>query len=200
MLSEWENGLQQIEIIDFKTASGTACSFRSRSMPRRPARTREFDTAVLRYNYQSLVSPPSVFDYDMNTRQATLVKQTEVPGGFDTDELHVGARVRHRGRRHQDSDLARLSQAGHDATARRRCCFTATARTAFSVAPTFSSSRLPLLDRGVVYAIAHIRGGGELGEPWRDAGRMMNKMNTFTDFIASAEHLIAQKYTSRIGW
>ena len=65
-----------------------------------------------------------------------------------------------------------------------------------SVPPTFASSRLPLLDRGVVYAIAHIRGGGELGEPWRDAGRMMNKINTFTDFIASADHLVAQKYTS----
>jgi oligopeptidase B len=66
-----------------------------------------------------------------------------------------------------------------------------------SVAPTFSPSRLALLDRGVVYAIAHIRGGGELGEPWRDAGRMMNKINTFTDFIASAEYLIAQKYASK---
>ena len=65
-----------------------------------------------------------------------------------------------------------------------------------SVPPAFSASRLALLDRGVVYAIAHIRGGGELGEPWRDAGRMMNKINTFTDFIASAEHLIAQGYTS----
>jgi oligopeptidase B len=66
----------------------------------------------------------------------------------------------------------------------------------YSIDPTFSSNRLSLLDRGVVFAIAHIRGGGELGEPWRDAGRMMNKRNTFTDFIASAEHMIKQKYTS----
>jgi oligopeptidase B len=65
-----------------------------------------------------------------------------------------------------------------------------------SIPPTFSSNRLPLLDRGVIYAIASIRGGGELGEPWRDAGRMMNKITTFTDFIASAEYLIAEKYTA----
>jgi oligopeptidase B len=64
------------------------------------------------------------------------------------------------------------------------------------VSPTFSASRLPLLDRGVVYAIAHVRGGGELGEPWRDAGRMMKKQNTFDDFIACAEHLVSQKFTS----
>jgi oligopeptidase B len=64
------------------------------------------------------------------------------------------------------------------------------------VSPTFSASRLPLLDRGVVYAIAHVRGGGELGEPWREAGRMMKKQNTFDDFIACAEHLVAQKFTS----
>jgi len=66
-----------------------------------------------------------------------------------------------------------------------------------SVSPTFSSSRLPLLNRGVVYAIAHIRGGGEMGEPWREAGRMMNKINTFTDFIACGEHLVKNKYTSK---
>src|SRR5262249_9130743 len=66
-----------------------------------------------------------------------------------------------------------------------------------SISPTFSSARLPLLDRGVIYVIAHIRGGGELGEEWREAGRMMKKMKPFSDFIASAEHLIAEKYTSK---
>src|SRR5437899_11278527 len=67
----------------------------------------------------------------------------------------------------------------------------------FSIPPSFSAGRLALLDRGVVFVIAHIRGGGELGEPWRDAGRMMNKINTFTDFIASAEYLVNNKYTSK---
>src|SRR5207237_8117338 len=65
------------------------------------------------------------------------------------------------------------------------------------ISPTFSAGRLALLDRGVIYVIAHIRGGGELGEPWREAGRMMKKMNTFTDFMACAEHMVKQKYTSR---
>src|SRR5205814_1471502 len=66
-----------------------------------------------------------------------------------------------------------------------------------SIPPSFSAARLALLDRGVIFVIAHIRGGGELGEPWRDAGRMMNKINTFTDFIACGEHLIKNKYTSK---
>ncbi len=196
VLSEWENGLQQIEVIDFKTNKRHSIAFPEPVYAAGLSNNHEFNTTVLRYNYQSLTTPSSVFDYDMNTRQATLMKQTEVPGGFDKAKYKAervfataadGTNIRMSVVFRKDVKLdgsAPLLLYGYGSYG-------------ISISPTFSASRLTLLDRGVIYVIGHIRGGGELGEPWRDAGRMMNKMNTFTDFIACAEHLINNKYTSK---
>lgn len=194
-LSEWENGLQQIEIIDFKTSKRHRVEFPEPVYAAGLSANREFNTTVMRYGYQSLVSPSSVFDYDMNTRKATLMKQTEVPGGFDkanykservfataADGTKIPMSVVYRRNVKLDGSAPMLLYGYGSYGA--------------SISPGFSASRLTLLDRGVVYVIAHIRGGGEMGEPWREAGRMMKKMNTFTDFIACAEHLTKQKYTS----
>ncbi|HVS81524.1 MAG TPA: S9 family peptidase [Pyrinomonadaceae bacterium] len=195
VLSEWENGLQQIEIIDFKTNKRHRVEFPEPVYSAGLSANREFKTTVLRYNYQSLVTPSSVFDYDMNTRKATLMKQTEVPGGFDkanykservfataADGTKIPMSVVYRRSVKLDGSAPMLLY-GYGSYG-------------IPIPPSFSASRLALLDRGVVYVIGHIRGGGEMGEPWRDAGRMMTKMNTFTDFIACAEHLTKQKYTS----
>jgi oligopeptidase B len=195
-LSEWENGLQQIEIVNFKDSSRHRIAFPEPVYAAGLAANREFNASVLRYNYQSLTTPSSVFDYDMSTRKATLLKQQEVPGGFDkanyktervfataADGTKIPMSVVYRRSVKLDGS-APLLLYGYGSYG-------------ISIPPTFSASRLALLDRGVVYAIAHIRGGGELGEPWREAGRMMNKINTFTDFIACAEHLVNNKYTSK---
>jgi oligopeptidase B len=195
-LSEWENGLQQIEIIDLKTNKRHRVEFPEPVYAAGLNNNREFKTTVLRYGYQSLVTPSSVFDYDMNTRKATLMKQTEVPGGFDkanykserlfataSDGTQIPMSVVYRRNVKRDGSAPMLLY-GYGSYG-------------VSIPPSFSASRLALLDRGVVYVIAHIRGGGELGEPWRDAGRMMNKINTFTDFIVCAEHLVNSKYTSK---
>jgi oligopeptidase B len=137
-----------------------------------------------------------VFDYDMDKRQSALLKETEVPGGFDrknyqSERIFATAKdgtripislVYRRGMKRDGSHPALLYAYGSYGA---------------SMSANFSSNRLALLDRGFVYAIAHIRGGSELGKKWHDDGRMMKKMNTFTDFIASAEHLIAEKYTSK---
>jgi oligopeptidase B len=195
VLSEWEKGLERIEVFDLRTNKVSRVEFPEPVYSAALAQNREFDTSVIRYNYQSLVTPTSVFDYDMNTRKATLLKETEVPGGFDkknyrSERLFASAKdgtkiplsVVYR----KDTKLdgsAPLLLYGYGSYG-------------YSIAPTFSSSRLSLLDRGVVYVIAHIRGGGELGEEWREDGRMMKKMNTFTDFIDSAEYLVKGKYTS----
>jgi oligopeptidase B len=195
VLAEWENGLQHLEIIDFKTNKRHRVEFPEPVYSTGVGPNREFNTTVLRYGYQSLVTPFSVFDYDMNTRKATLMKQTEVPGGFDkanykservfataSDGTKIPMSVVYRRNVKLDGSAPMLLY-GYGSYG-------------ISIPPSFSASRLALLDRGVVYVIAHIRGGGELGEPWRDAGRMMSKINTFTDFIACAEHLTKQKYTS----
>jgi oligopeptidase B len=195
VLSEWEKGLENIEILDFRTNKTTRVSFPEPVYSASVAQNREFDSKVLRYNYQSLVTPSSVFDYDMNTHKATLLKETEVPGGFDKknykserlfatakDGTKIPLSVVYRKETKLDGS-APLLLYGYGSYG-------------YSIAPTFSSNRLSLLDRGVVYVISHIRGGGELGEEWREAGRMMKKINTFTDFIDSAEYLVKGKYTS----
>jgi oligopeptidase B len=195
VLSEWENGLQQIEIIDFKTNKRQRIKFPEPVYAAGLSTNREFDTTVLRYNYQSLVTPSSVFDYDMNTSQATLMKQTEVPGGFDKAN-YKSERVFATAGDGTQIPMSVVYKRGVKLDGTAPMLLYAYGSYGIPISPTFSAGRLALLDRGVIYVIAHIRGGGELGEPWREAGRMMKKMNTFTDFIACAEHMVKQKYTS----
>jgi oligopeptidase B len=195
VLSEWQHGLEKIEIFDFKTSKLSSIKFPEPVYSVGVSQNREFNTPVVRYNYQSLVTPSSVFDYNMNTGKSTLLKETEVPGGFDrknykserlfataTDGTKVPLSVVYR-RDTKIDGSAPLLLYGYGSYG-------------YSIPPTFSSSRLALLDRGVIYVIAHIRGGGELGEEWREAGRMMKKMNTFTDFIAAGDYLVKNKYTA----
>ena len=195
VLSEWQDGLQQIEIVNLETRERHRVPFPEPVYSASVGNNYVFGTTTLRYNYQSLVTPPSVFDYDMATRRATLVKQTEVPGGFDRAN-YASERVQATASDGTKVPISIVYRNGTKRDGSAPLLLYGYGSYGVSVPPTFASSRLPLLDRGVVYAIAHIRGGGELGEPWRDAGRMTNKINTFTDFIASAEYLVAQKYTS----
>ena len=195
VLSEWENGLQQIEVIDFKTNKRHRIQFPEPVYAAGLSTNREFDTKVLRYNYQSLVTPSSVFDYDMDTGQATLLKQIEVPGGFDKAN-YKSERVFATASDGMKIPMSVVYKRGVTLDGSAPMLLYAYGSYGIPISPTFSAGRLALLDRGVIYVIAHIRGGGELGEPWRDAGRMMQKMNTFTDFIACAEHMVKNKYTS----
>jgi len=157
---------------------------------------REFETTTLRYHYQSLVTPTSVFDYDVVARTTELRKQTEVLGGYDpaayaTDRLFApapdGTRV--------PVSIVWKKGRGQDGTG--PLLLTGYGAYGIPYPVSFSSNRISLLDRGFAVAIAHIRGGGEMGKPWHDAGRMEHKPNTFTDFIAAADHLVAQGWTSR---
>jgi oligopeptidase B len=161
-----------------------------------PAQNREFQTNVFRFRYQSLVTPESVFDYDMDKKERKLLKRTEVLGGYDparyaSERLHAKAPdgtaipisiVYRRDLKPQGSNPLLLSGYGSYGVPNN---------------PSFSSDRVSLLDRGVVCAIAHVRGGGEMGKKWHDQGRMFAKKNTFSDFIAVAENLINEKWTSR---
>src|SRR5829696_1462301 len=196
VLSEWENGLQQLEVIDLKTDKRHRIKFPEPVYSTGLYTNREFDTSVVRYSYNSLVTPFSIFDYDMNTGKATLLKQREVPGGFDRNN-YTAERVFATASDGTKIPLSIVYRNGVKLDGTAPLLLYGYGSYGYSIPPTFSSNRLSLLDRGVIFAIAHIRGGSEMGEEWRRAGRMMNKMNTFTDFIASAEALIKMKYTSK---
>jgi len=155
----------------------------------------EFVTDHVRFHYESFITPRSVFDYDLHTGEQILRKQQPVLGGYDPSQ-YVSERLYA-----EASDATRVPisivyrrDAPRDASA--PVLLYGYGSYGLSVPVNFSSNRLSLLDRGVMYAIAHVRGGGELGKLWHDAGRMHQKRNTFIDFIAAAEHLIALRYTS----
>lgn len=195
VLSEWEKGLEQIEVHDFKTSKRHRIDFPEPVYSVSLTQNREFTTPVVRYNYESLVTPDSVFEYDMNTRKATLLKEVEVPGGFNKAN-YKSERVFATATDGTKIPMSIVYRVGTKLDGSAPALLYGYGSYGISIAPTFSSNRLSLLDRGAIYVIGHIRGGGELGEEWREQGRMMKKMNTFTDFIASAEHLIKNKYTS----
>ena len=160
-----------------------------------PESNAEFRTPLYRFRYQSLTTPPSVYDYDVATRRLTLLKQTEVLGGYDptryrSERLYATAPD---GARIPISLVARADVPGETPPPMVLAGYGAYG---FPYPVTFSSARLSLLDRGVAFAIAHVRGGGEMGKRWHDSGRMLNKPNTFTDFIAAAERLVQQGRTA----
>ncbi|HEU4869588.1 MAG TPA: S9 family peptidase [Pyrinomonadaceae bacterium] len=196
VLSEWENGLQQLEVLDFKSNKRNRIKFPEPVYSVGLTSNREFNTSVVRYGYNSLVTPYSVFDYDMNTGKTTLLKETEVPGGFARSN-YKSERVFATAADGTKIPMSIVYRNGVKLDGSAPLLLYGYGSYGLSIPPTFSSSRLSLLDRGVIFAIGHIRGGGELGEEWRQAGRMMKKMNTFTDFIACAEALIKNKYTSK---
>jgi oligopeptidase B len=194
---ERENGLPQLTIINFATGEKTRIAYPEPVYTSSAQVNREYKTNKFRYAYQSLVTPGSVFDYDVEKHTSTLLKQTEVPGGYDATKYQserVWATAKD-GVKVPVSIVYRKDMKKADGS---NPIYVYAYGSYGAILPvTFSSTRLSLLDRGVVMAYAHIRGGGDLGKPWHDAGRMMNKMNTFTDFIACTEYLVANKYGAR---
>ena len=195
VLSEFEGGSQKLRIVDLGNNKSHRIEFPDAAYSVSASNNPEFNTAVFRYNYQSLVTPSSVYDYNMETRQSTLLKRTEVPGGFDSAR-YTSERIYAKAADGTRIPISLVYKKGLQRDGRNPMLLYAYGSYGISMWPTFSPARLSLLDRGVDYAIAHIRGGGEMGETWREQGRMMAKRNTFTDFINSAEHLIKEKYTS----
>ena len=196
VLVELENALTQLSVRDLTDRTAHRVAFPEPLFTAFPSANPEFDTTVVRYSYQSFLTPSSVYDYDMSSRQQTLLKQTEVLGGYDKTQYAMerawatasdGVKV--------PVSLVYRRNVARDGTA--PVYLTGYGSYGFPSFVSFSSNRLSLLDRGVVVALAHIRGGGDLGKPWHDEGRMMKKRNTFTDFIAVADFLVAQKYGAR---
>ena len=191
-------GLTTLEVLPFLDNAQLAVA-REISFPE-PAYTaaghvnREFDTTSFRYSYQSLVSPASVYRYDVATGRSTLLKEQEIPGGFDrsrygSERLWITVND---GTRVPVSLVYRKDQFARDSS--NPLYVYGYGSYGYPLPIGFSATRLSLLDRGLVLAYAHIRGGGEMGDVWHDAGKMMAKENTFTDFIEVTEALVKQGY------
>ena len=196
VLLERENGVPQIRVTDFRSGQSHRAKFPEPAYTTFPAANPEWDTSLFRYNYQSLVTPSSVFDYDMDQRDSKLLKQTEVPGGYDPKQ-YQSERIYATAKDGVRIPISLVYKKGIKRDGAAPMHLVGYGSYGFPYPVSFSSNRLVLLDRGMVCAIAHIRGGGEMGKPWHDQGRMMHKKNTFTDFIAAAEYLVAKKYTSK---
>jgi oligopeptidase B len=155
----------------------------------------EFDTNLFRFQYSSLITPRSVFDYDMDARTRELKKQQEVLGGYDPAD-YESERLSAKAPDGKDVPISLVYRKGMKRDGSHPMLLYGYGSYGASMDVFFSSSRVSLLDRGFIFAIAHVRGGGDLGRPWYEDGKFLKKRNTFTDFIACAEHLIAEKYTS----
>jgi oligopeptidase B len=155
----------------------------------------EYNTPIIRYRYSSMITPNSVYEYDLSSRKSTLIKQDEIPSGHDKSKYET-ARVWATARDGVKVPVLLLMKKGTKLDGSAPMLLYAYGSYGISMTPSFSSSRYSLVDRGMIYAIALIRGGGEMGENWRLAGRMFTKMNTFNDFVDSSKWLIENKYTS----
>jgi oligopeptidase B len=185
-----EGGLQQLEIYDLRSGASHRVHFPEVAYTLAPSFNEEFDAKVFRYTYQSFITPPSVYDYDLDTREATLLKRTEVLGGFDPANYTV-ERFFVNG-----IPVSLFYRRDLDPRGNHPLMMYAYGSYGASMSPTFSHGRFSLIDRGVIWALTNVRGGGEMGKEWHEQGRMMAKKNTFDDFIAVCEHLIDAGYTS----
>ena len=198
MLQERANGLDRLVVFDPATKKRAELKFQEPSYALESSANPEFDAREYRYRYESFTTPKSVFAYDVASGERRLLKATRVLGGYDPKEYLTeriwatakdGVKVPISIVRKKNVKLdgkAPLLLEGYGAYG--------------AINPATFEEALPsLLDRGWIYAIAHVRGGGEMGETWHDQGKMLSKRNSFTDFISCAEHLIAQKYTSQNG-
>ena len=196
VVSERVNGLLQIRVTDLRTNKSHSIDAPETAYVFAPAGNPEYNSITLRFTYSSLITPPSVYDYDMDQKTRELKKQQPVLGGYDP-KLYATERVFATAQDGQKVPVALVyKKALFKKDGSNPALLYGYGSYGLNSDPFFSSERLSLLDRGFVYAIASIRGGSEMGKPWHDQGRMMNKRNTFTDFIAAAEHLVKNKYTS----
>jgi oligopeptidase B len=194
VVEERMNGLTQIRVRPLDGGEEHYLDFGEPAYVAWPSNNEQYDTSTLRYVYMSMTTPKTVYDYDMSTREKTLLKQDEVLGGFDsanyvTDRLYATARdgervpisiVYRKGLRRDGASPLLLYGYGSYG---------------YSMDAYFSAERISLLDRGFVYAIAHVRGGQEMGRRWYEDGKLLHKKNTFTDFIDCAEYLVTEGYT-----
>ncbi|QQD14748.1 S9 family peptidase [Sphingobacterium sp. UDSM-2020] len=195
VVTERKKGLSQIAIHNLQNEEQYYLDFGEVAYTVYPSTNVEYDTQKLRFGYTSLVTPLSTYEYDMVTRKKILLKQQEVVGGYDT-HAYSTERIFAKASDGTAIPISLVYKNGIKKDGSAPLLLYAYGSYGYAIDPTFNSARLSLLDRGFVYAIAHIRGGEEMGRQWYEEGKMMNKINTFTDFISCGHYLIDQKFTS----
>ncbi|HKK61246.1 MAG TPA: S9 family peptidase [Bacteroidales bacterium] len=195
VLEERKEGLNNLRVINMKDDTEHYIEFAEEVYTAASSYNPEFKTDELRFTYSSLTTPNSVYDYNMNSRQKELLKQQEVLGDFDP-ENYEAKRIFATAADGEKIPMSLVYRKGLSLNGRNPALIYGYGSYGITVDPRFSSVRLSLLDRGFVYAIAHIRGSEIYGRGWYEDGKLLNKMNTFTDFNSCAETLIEQKYTN----
>ncbi len=192
-VEERRNGQNHMRVINQENGQEHYMQFESETYDCWSGINPEFDTDILRFGYTSMTTPSSTFNYNLNTREKTLLKQQEVIGGYE-ESLYESKRIWATARDGEKVPMSvvyrKLEEGDNSRPLKRPTLLYAYGSYGHSLDPYFSSIRLTLLDRGFVYVIAHIRGGEDLGRPWYEKGKLLNKKNTFYDYIDCAEHLI----------
>ena len=193
---ERDRGLQKMRVIDLRNDRGHFIEFPDPVYTAYANVNKVFDTNIFRFSYQSLTQPASIFDYNLETKERKLIKQQEVLGGYNPSQ-YQSERIFAKADDGTEVPISLVYKKGVNKDGTAPLHLTGYGAYGSPTQPTFSSSRVSYLDRGMTVALAHVRGGGDMGREWYDDGKLLNKKNTFTDFIACAEHLIKQKYTSK---
>ena len=196
VVEERRNGLTQLRVKRWNNQQEYYLEFPDPAYSAGIGANPEFDTDILRYGYSSLTTPASTFDFNMTTKERTLMKQQEVVGGHDP-ENYISERLYAKTSDGVQVPISLVYRKGTKLDGSAPTLLYAYGSYGSSMDAGFSSARLSLLDRGFVFAIAHIRGGQEMGRSWYEDGKLLKKKNTFTDFIQCAEHLINGHYTSK---
>ena len=195
VVQERRGGLVHLHVRPWGGEGGHDIAFDEPTYDAYLSTNREPDTRVLRFGYESLTTPESTYEYDMVTRARTLLKREEVLGDFDPSQYRA-ERLTATAVDGESIPISLVSRVGTARDGTNPVLLYGYGAYGISIDATFNSARLSLLDRGFVFAIAHVRGGQELGRRWYDDGRLGHKRNTFNDFIACAEHLVAERFTS----
>jgi oligopeptidase B len=195
VVTERMNGLRRLRIKDLVSGKDSYLPFEEPAYVASVGENADYFSEVLRYNYASLSTPYSVYDFNMKNGTKKLMKQQEVLGGYNKED-YVTERLYANASDGAKIPISLVYRKGIEKNGNAPLLLYGYGSYGFSMDAGFSSGRLSLLDRGFVYAIAHVRGGEEMGRKWYEDGKLMKKMNTFTDFIACAEYLSKEKYTS----
>lgn len=196
VVSERFDGLNKIRIMPWSGEGEYYLPFELETYTAYTTTNIDFDTEILRYGYQSMAIPSSVIDFNMRTKEKTILKEQEVLGGKFDKNNYIEERIWATAQDGTKIPMSMVYRKGVELNGKNPFLLYAYGSYGMTMEPYFSTTRLSLLDRGFIYAIAHVRGGEDMGRMWYEDGKLLKKKNTFTDFIDCSKHVIAEKYTS----